>query len=296
MISALLFVVAVLSFGFVQYRNRIATDIVPPVIEMAEDVVQVSVNATEEEMLAGITATDNRDGDVTANLLVESKSNFLETSHRMISILASDASGNVTKVNREIVYTDYQRPRFKLESPLRFQSGSQINILEDLSAKDSLDGDLTDRIKISSDNYILVDEPGDYPMEFYVSNSAGDTIRMPVTVTIYDQAEENGRPSIELNQYIVYTKVGKKLNPWDYVQRITYRNQEYERSKKGTLRTTSKSEHQDRYTISSDEVEMKSSVNYKKPGTYEILYRFAAVEDPEEEDYGSVRLVVVVRK
>lgn len=293
LISMILCVIAMVSFGFVQYRSHIMMDNVPPEIHMEEGKISVSVSAPEEAFLEGITAEDNRDGDVSESLLVESMSNFIETGTRKVTIIASDHSGNVAKVEREVTYTDYKRPKFKLEAPLRFRSGGTPDLLENLTAKDSLDGDLTSQIKIASDSTIYIDEPDDYPMVFLVSNSAGDTVKLPVTVTVYDQSQESAKPTIELSKYIAYTKVGQKIDPWKFVERITYRSEEYER-KGDVLKTTSKSDHQPRYTISESEVQIESNVKYKKAGTYEVLYRFAAAEDPEEEDYGSVRLIVVV--
>lgn len=289
--SVIVFLVAVVSFGFFQYRNYVLTDNQSPKIKIETGSIEVSVNASEEELLAGITATDDRDGDVTDSLLIESIGNFIEPNCRRVTIAASDSSGNVAKASREIVYTDYEEPQFALEGALRFPVGV-TNVLTNLTASDALDGDLTAKIKVSTEYAIAADVAGDYPMEFSVTNSAGDVVKLPVTVTVYDQAEENRRPQIELTQYIVYTKVGHQVKPWKYVSKITTGGKEYERDG-DLLRDMNAAENQARYSIRSSEVDVDSNADYSKPGTYEITYRFGE-EDAEAEEIGSVRLIVVV--
>jgi hypothetical protein len=52
-----------------------------------------------------------------------------------------------------------------------------------------MDGDITDAICLSKGYSLYSDVAGEYPIQFEVSNSAGDTALLPVTVTIYDPAE-----------------------------------------------------------------------------------------------------------
>ena len=51
-------------------HNRLDTQ--GPVITIEDGLLEVSVEAPEEVLLTGIHATDDRDGDVTASILVES--------------------------------------------------------------------------------------------------------------------------------------------------------------------------------------------------------------------------------
>ncbi len=74
----IVFVITVAVFGVDQYRTYKDKDVTPPVIKCSEDELHVSVNASDKDLLRGITATDDRDGDVTSTLIVASKSNFIE--------------------------------------------------------------------------------------------------------------------------------------------------------------------------------------------------------------------------
>ena len=47
-----------------------------PVIEMDSESITVSVEGGDEAILEGVTATDKKDGDITENLFIESRTNF----------------------------------------------------------------------------------------------------------------------------------------------------------------------------------------------------------------------------
>lgn len=291
--SVIVFVIAVVAFGVFQFRERVLTDQSGPSITMEEESITVSVDADEAALLEGISAVDKKDGDVTDSLMVESLSNFTAKNTRTLTFAASDSDGHVVKGKREIVYSDYESPRFSLENPLQFQVGVD-NILEDVRAKDLLDGDVTTRIKISNDHTLTADEEGEYPMEFTVANSAGDIAKLPVTVTIYTAEEKSKQPQIELSDYLVYTPVGKELDLWDYVEKITLGGNEFERTEEGSLRTESGEEVYGQISITEDEVSIEEDVDYHTPGTYEVTYQFTYEFSEQEDRTGEVRLIVVV--
>ncbi|MGN0417664.1 immunoglobulin-like domain-containing protein [Anaerostipes faecalis] len=287
-LSVLLFAGALTAsviYGVIDRRNSDSTG---PQITMDEESVTVSCEAEEEELLQGIYAEDRRDGDVSESLIVESMSNFIEKGRRTISIAAFDSDSHVTKATREIIYSDYQSPRFSLSGPLKFSTGEE-SILKVVGASDLLDGDLTGNIKISSENYIQTDTPGEYQVTFSVTNSAGDVAQLPVTVQIFNAADESQKPEIILSQYLIYVEQGQQVDPWDYVQKIIIRGKEYEKDEDGILRNSDTMDNQEKTIITRDDVRVTGSVDEDTPGTYEILYRMA---DGSEEP-GSVRLVVV---
>lgn len=307
--SIIVFAIAAAAFGIFQFREKVLADRTGPRITMDNKTITVSVNAGEEELLAGISAVDEKDGDVSGSLLVESLSNFTGENVRTLTFAASDSDGHIVKGTREIVYRDYDAPRFTLQQPLRFPTGVQ-DILTGVGAEDLLDGDLTAKIKISGEYTLTASAAGEYPMEFTVSNSAGDVVKLPVTVTVYTEAEEWKRPQIELSEYIVYTSVGTKLDPWDYVQKITVGETEFIRQDDGNLweslteegssgqETEDVSEEEEnsrepspgQASVTEDQVTVEDGVDYQTPGTYEITYQYT----DEDDRTGSVRLVVVV--
>lgn len=289
-LSIIIFMAALISFGAYQKKERDEVDRKGPEIIMDKRKIKVSCSAGKDELLKGVAAVDDRDGDVSDTLIVEAMGNFIKKGRRKISIAAFDSSNNVTKMTRTVVYKGYHSPRFDLEEPLRFPLQTK-DIMGTLSVMDMLDGDLTGNIKISSDYNVKVDKAGIYPMVFSVSNSAGDVVNLPVNIEIFDPSVEAGNPQFELSQYIVYTKPGNALNPWDYVRKITLSGIDFERGEDGALYDPNPKQGQKRVSITQEEVVIEQNIDYNTPGTYEIVYRFT---NPGEEKEGHIRLIVVV--
>src|SRR5699024_3957713 len=65
--------------------NKGTADSIPPVITRESDTVTVSVAAEESELLAGLTATDDEDGELTGEIMISSMSNFTEPRKRTVS-------------------------------------------------------------------------------------------------------------------------------------------------------------------------------------------------------------------
>ena len=285
-LSILLFLAACVCFGGYKFYYEGLLDNTAPVITVPEGSLSVSVTATEEELLEGITAEDGRDGDVTDSLFVESLSNFTAEATRTMYVIAVDGSGNVARASREVVYSDYEAPKFTLTEPLAFPVGED-DLLSAMGASDQLDGDLSDRVKVTG-TYTLDDVAGNYPMEFTVSNSAGDVSKITATVELYELSGHASQPEIVLSDYLVYTDSAHKLDAWSYVQSITLSGREYSRS--GNALTCSKTANPNYpEAIGKSSVKITDEVDYATPGCYEITYRYTW------NDYsGSVRLVVVV--
>ena len=74
--TVVLFICSTLAFAGVRLYESVMTDHQPPVISGGEEVIQISVADTEDRILEGMTAEDDRDGDVTDSLVVQAISGF----------------------------------------------------------------------------------------------------------------------------------------------------------------------------------------------------------------------------
>lgn len=148
---------------------------------------------------------------------------------RKISIVAFDSDNHVTHAERELVYNDYTSPVFSLDRPLRFSLNAD-DLTEGLSAEDCLDGTITDRIRISYEDEIS-STPGLYHVTYSVANRAGDVTSLPVTVELYDPAEENGRPQITLSDYLIHLDLQQPFDPQAYLESVSVDQMLYEREK-----------------------------------------------------------------
>ncbi|MDO4491741.1 MAG: DUF5011 domain-containing protein [Lachnospiraceae bacterium] len=283
--SIVLFVFSLGLYVFFHVKHSRIDDTIAPRISMNENKIEISVEDPEEKILEGVSAADSNDGDVSDTLIVESMGQFLSPGRRNVTIAAFDSSSNVAKLPREVVYTDYTAPKFDMTAPLRFPINTE-NILENVTATDCLDGDITEQIKISTATYVDVTVADDYKTTLTVTNSAGDTEKLPCTVTIYNASDNSGSPEFELSKYLVYVKAGKTVDPWSYVTGLYMRGVHYEKAEDGVLYSPDRT-----LFVTRDEVKIKGEVDFNTPGAYEYTYK---ITDSNSRT-GKVRLIVVVR-
>lgn len=202
-------------FGFQVYSN-VTRDNTPPVVTCDSEELTVSVTAAEEDLLKGVKAEDERSGDVKDTLVIEEISYFTEEGTRIITYAAVDESKNVGRTERELIYEDYQEPVFDMCDGLCFTAGSTVDILGKISATSVLDGDLTSNIKYSLEKTINASEPGNYPVQFRVMDSAGKTVYLNTVIEICDR--EYAGIDVYLSDYLIYLKKGQEFSPWLYYQ------------------------------------------------------------------------------
>lgn len=85
-----------------------------PVITVEEELIEVSLKATDEELLKGVSAHDEKDGDLTGNIIIESVSGFTEKGVSKITYAVCDSNNNVAKTTRKIRFNGYQSPKFRV--------------------------------------------------------------------------------------------------------------------------------------------------------------------------------------
>lgn len=286
--SILICLAAVLIYGGYEMIDRFFTDQTVPVIKIEEEVLSVSIKDGKKSLLKGVTAHDEKDGDVTDSLVIESISRFIGEK-RIVTYAAFDKDNHVGKAERVITYTDYEPPKFSSKNgfriPLKTDKGP-----EGLCATDCIDGDITKQIKNTPGGYVDTNTDGEYQFQFQVANKAGDVEYLPVTIEVYDPAENHLTPQIYLSEYIVYVKKGEKINPKAYLEKVVIGSGEYE-VVNGTS-SYSASRPTLGGTIGRHEISMDDSdVNYKKAGTYEAVFSLRV----NGEYTGKNRLVIVVR-
>ena len=199
--------------AFRQYR-KMTDDTVPPVLTCESEELVLQTDAAEEDLLQGVTAVDNRDGDVSGTLVVESISSFDDEGCRIVTYAAVDASNNVGRCQRTLVYEGYQPPEFHLKAPLSFAAGDTVKILSCITASGSLDGDLTDRIKYSLEGTVNSMVPGNYPVEFRVMDSGGNTVYLNTQIEVYERTYTGIK--VSLKEYLVYLDKGQSFDPYAY--------------------------------------------------------------------------------
>ena len=213
----LLFVVSlgISAWANLRYYSRRNTDI--PTISSDTDLLQVSVKDDPAALMKGLTAQDDTDGDLTAEIMVASRSHFIEPGVINVKYVVFDRYHNAASLTRKVQYTDYEHPRFSLTVPPVMARGGNFDLLKYVKVEDCLDGDISDRIRVIT-NTVNIFAAGVYPVTLEVTNSCGDLAQLTLWVTVL---EKENTAAITLSQYIVYVKQGTKLNPYRYISGVT---------------------------------------------------------------------------
>lgn len=228
-----------------------------PVILLESEILELSVTDGEDVLLQGVSARDSRDGDVTAGILVEGISHIADDHTATVTYAAFDSAGNVSKTTRTLQYTDYTAPRFGLNRALVFSAGTSADVLDRVTARDVVDGDISSQVKgtLVSDTGGL-GQAGVHQVDFRVTNSMGQTVHIVLPVDIYATGSYNA--TLELTDYLVYVKKGGTFDADACLETLTAGMTEY--SLRGwKLKDNIK-------------VTMDSDVNTAVPGVYSVAY------------------------
>lgn len=215
-ITILIFVVACAVLCWTLYTVN-SQDTIAPVITDSVGDLHLLVSDGAPLLTQGLTAADDRDGDLTDRILVERISRFSHPGVCQVSYVVFDHSNNFCRYQRTVTYDDYTPPRLHLEQPLMYRMGEQISILDRFRLYDCLDGDITYALKLESSN-VPDDTIGVYEIELYASNNYGDSIyaKIPLNIGLYSA----DAPRIRLKQYLAYTKAGEAFSPLSYVEAV----------------------------------------------------------------------------
>ena len=262
---------------------------------MESSVIEVPVGAGDAAVLEGIIANDAEDGDLKNKLIVEGMSRFISKGKRSATIAVVDSSDNITEVTREVVYTDYESPKFSLTAPLIFPVGTS-KLDGTIRAKDMIDGDITGKIRMQTDVSDLGDREGSFNVTFTCSNSLGDSVEIPLTITYDNKATDSAYPKIKLSNYLVYVKQGTQVYPWNYVESLTADKRTYLKTiedDKAVQRVPDTESNDKDDVVGEEDFEIQyGGLDCNVPGVYEV---FLSYTDSQNRT-GRTCLVIVVEE
>ncbi|MDO5408978.1 MAG: hypothetical protein Q4F21_00810 [Lachnospiraceae bacterium] len=301
----ILFVLSLGSYTALRVYNEITSDTEAPVITCKKDSIKVSVKDDMEALLKGVTASDNKDGDITKDVVVENIGPFLSDMSREITYAVCDDANNTARKTRTLTYKDYEPPHFAISQQLRFPAGEKLDILQYLSAEDVLDGNITGQIKDTYGYLYSSPSVGKYKLGYQVANSAGDVANIDLVVDIYEPEDENCTPTVNLDDYVVYLKKGKSFNPYQYIKDISIGNRTFSIQTsseevsaeegtrvKGMFGDLANKSAEDKIieNVYYNDIYVDNQVDRKKAGTYTVTYTVVT-----EDGYtGSTGLSVIV--
>ncbi len=263
-ILAVLLVLVGMLYGLTTIRTSNLGKGEGPSISCDSDILEVSTAAGEQELLAGIQASDSQDGDLTARVRVLSISKFTTPGTAKITYVVFDKDHNMASLTRQLRYTDYTSPVISITQPLIYGQNASIELLDRIQVTDVIDGDITHAVRVSPKR--TTSDPEVYSVDVQVTNSMGDSVQL--TLPIICQESTLNRADVRLSSYLVYLDVGGGMDPRSYLSAVE--------TPKG-------------YGYTRD-VQISGTVDTTVPGTYQVFYTYR-----DETCSGTAILTVVVQ-
>lgn len=276
----LVLVLCIGAFSLYLLIDRQNTDRARPTITVSAEALELSVQDPKEAYLQGVTALDDKDGDVTASLVVSSVRLVDADGTIEVTYAAFDKAGNVASAVRNAKYTDYVSPRFTASQSLSFPAGPAFDLLKILKAQDVLDGDISHRVRMTYLDEQAIITVGTHRVELRVSNSMGETVRLEIPVEVY--AADTYNATLTLTDYLIYLPAGEELDAESYLKAYT----------KGNATVSLRGGLPEGCTL-----DIKNQVQTDIPGVYTVEYRVSQTVGTgtnARTNTGYAKLIVVV--
>lgn len=195
-------------------------DTISPVISFPEK-TEIYVGDVFDPM-AGVSASDNADGDVTADIQVQGKVDVSSPGTTELVYTVTDKAGNKGEAVRKItvmekeqpVVPDKSAPVLNIPASTVITVGSKFDKMQGVSAKDDRDGDIT--AKVTCTGEVDSSKPGTYTLTYRVSDKAGNTVTQQRTVIVKAAQQGTDKPAVvkasgvKLNHSSITIQKGKK--------------------------------------------------------------------------------------
>lgn len=206
---SLLFVATTVAFVIFYVNEKKTMDNTIPVITVDQDLIEVSFKATDEELLRGVTAYDEKDKDITDKIIVESVSKFCGEGICKVTYAVCDNDNNVVNATRKIKYKNYEPPKFYVDESLCYSIYDRIDISKAIRAMDCIDGDISRSIIVTSEDF-AGSVAGVFNIDISVTNSKGDISTLKLPLVLEDRSLS--APIIELSDYLIYAEIGEEID------------------------------------------------------------------------------------
>ncbi|MEO9511096.1 MAG: immunoglobulin-like domain-containing protein [Flavobacteriaceae bacterium] len=153
-------------------REVIVEDTTAPEITIIGD-NPLTIKQYSEYTELGATAFDNTDGDISDRIEITSTVALNVAGSYEVTYSVSDAAGNATSIIREVIVEDTTAPEITIlgDNPLTITLRAYTEL--GATAFDDTDGDISDRIEITST--VVLNVPGSYEVTYSVSDAAGNS-------------------------------------------------------------------------------------------------------------------------
>ncbi len=202
------------------------------------------VQGSKWDPKAGVSATDQEDGNLTAKLVVLKDAVQIDVPGTYEVIYSvTDKSNLKTTKTIQVTVTENKKPVLVAED-MKITIGKEFHEKEGVTANDAEDGDLTSKIVVT-ENKVNTKALGSYPVTYSVTDSYNQTTEKTITVTVI----EDQKPEITTTTTTAYL------------------NRDFE-----PLKIVKATDFEDGDLTKAVEV-VKNDVDTTKIGPYEVTYR-----------------------
>ena len=176
-----------------KYSSYIKIDLSSPIVENILPVI----NAEDKELyvneefdaLKDVTANDNEDGDLTNKIIItENTVNNKVAGTYKVTYKVVDSSNGETIKTIKVTVLENNAPVINASNRTLYV-GDKFNELENVTATDIEDGNLTHKI-IVLENTVNTNAQGTYKVSYQVTDSRNKTTTKDITVTIKEKVED----------------------------------------------------------------------------------------------------------
>ena len=155
-----------------------------PVITVDPDTVTIQLGS-EYNILEGVTAIDDIDGDITSEIITEPEELDIYTIGTYKVIYTVTNSSGITSTNSRTIIIEPSPPVITvIPETITIMQGYTYNILTGVTAIDDMDGDITSQITTESD--LDINTLGTYTVTYTVTNSSEKTTIAERTIIVTD--------------------------------------------------------------------------------------------------------------
>ncbi|WP_338631904.1 immunoglobulin-like domain-containing protein [Clostridium baratii] len=159
-----------------------------PIINGANNVI--IVEGTSFDPMAGVTATDTEDGNITKDIKVTGTVNTNKPGKYELTYTVTDSDGNTTIVKRIVTvnmkWAEINNAPVITAENKTIKVGDKFDPMTGVAATDAEDGNITKDIKVI-ENTVNTNKPGTYKVVYEITDSQGIKTKKTITVTVVNK-------------------------------------------------------------------------------------------------------------
>ncbi|EJQ92826.1 immunoglobulin-like domain-containing protein [Bacillus cereus] len=179
--------------------------------------VGATINVGDKfDPMAGVSATDKEDGDITSKVTVDGSVDASKPGTYDLTYTVSDSKGHTVTAKQTVTVKQRVEPKDEvpvLTAPTQatINVGDKFNPLSGVKAIDKEDGDITSKVTV--DGNVDTSRAGTYELTYTVLDSKEHKVTSKQTVTVKQKVETKNEAPVLTVPFTTTLRVGEKFDP-----------------------------------------------------------------------------------